>query len=177
VLQEPLELPIVPIWTLIIAGVLAAIGLSILLPKRYNKANNWINVGVFHGGDDEPRSQTAAGNGSADNNPVVNVSFGGASRYLHSDCLETATLNCSFGGLDIYFDQAQISPNGAEVNIQCSFGGIDLYVPRHWQVINNVSCSLGAVDINNRRAVQTENAPTLTLNGSVSFGGVDVKLV
>jgi hypothetical protein len=112
--------------------------------------------------------------GGSDNNPRISVKFGGVSRYLHADSLETVELDCSFGSLEVYFDHVQLSPDGAEAFLDCKFGAIEMYVPSHWRVIDNMSSSLGGVSIKGRRDTQNENAPTITLSGNVSFGGVEI---
>jgi predicted membrane protein len=169
IFQEPLELPYFQTWTLILAAVLSTIGLFILLPRKH-KHSKWVHyVGEHQSMQPE--------DGGSDNNPSVSVSFGGTSRYLHSDCLETVKLHCNFGSLEIYFDQAKLSPNGAEVNIDCSFGGIVLFIPKQWTVIEKMNSTLGGVEINNRYAAPSENSPQLTVTGSVTLGGVEIRYV
>jgi predicted membrane protein len=174
IFQEPFGFPPLQFWPLALAALLATVGLSVLFPQKGKRRY----VHIIHDGEPKDRPEKhVESDGGNDNNPSVSVNFGSVSRYIHADCLETVTLNCSFGALEIYFDHAQLSPDGAEVNVNCSFGGIEIFVPRHWQVVDNVGCTLGGVDINSRRAVQTENAPRLTLNGNVTLGDMDVKYV
>ena len=166
--------PFVQPWMLILSAVLAAIGLAILFPKRSK------HILIFSGDTDgtKDRRGMRAQEGGKDNNPVVTVHFGGISRYLHADCLETAQLDCSFGGLEVFFDQVQLSPNGARVNCNCNFGGVEIFVPRGWRVIDKMSCMLGSVNIDGRFVPPpADDAPELTLTGNVSFGGVEVKYI
>jgi len=169
IFRARLGLPEIQTWKLITATVLAFIGLNILLPQRrsYNQCNNSDRSG------DHQKIQT---DGNKDNNPYVGVNFGAISRSLNADSLETVRLSCNFGAMEIYFNQAELSPNGAVADISCSFGGIQLYVPRHWQVIDRMHCTLAGVNIKSFTA-PAENAPRLTLNGSVSMGGVEVKYI
>jgi hypothetical protein len=95
---------------------------------------------------------------------------------LNADSLETVRLSCNFGAMEIYFNQVELSPNGAEADINCSFGGIQLFIPKHWQVIDKLHCTLAGVNVKSFTA-PAENAPRLTLNGSVSLGGVEVKYI
>ena len=99
------------------------------------------------------------------------------SRYLHGDCLETARLYCSLGALEVFFDQAKLSPNGAEVSLECKLGAISIYVPKTWRVVDRINCTLGGVDMDNRYASPAEGAPQLTLTGSVSLGGIEVRYI
>jgi hypothetical protein len=105
------------------------------------------------------------------------VNFGAVSRRLLADSLETVRLHCNFGALEIYFDHAELSGNGATVDLDCSFGAIKLLIPKHWRVIDNLNCTLGGVDADKKFPGLAENAPRLTLTGNVSLGGVEVRYI
>ena len=177
--QAPLELPYIRPWTLILASILATIGLGILLPKKFK----YRHFGEFRQSNYEDmhtkgnRQQIHTENLDNDNNPSISVNFGFVSRRLCSASLETVQLNSSFGALEIYFDQAELGPNGARVILNCSFGAVKLYVPRQWKVIDQLRCSMGGIDMDNRFATSAEDAPQLILTGSVSLGGVEVRCV
>jgi hypothetical protein len=152
---------------MILASILASIGLAIIFPKKhwyrhYNRSWN-------------PQIQTKDGN--YDNNPSVSVNFGAVSRRLFSDSLETVQLNCNFGALEIFFDKVELNPNGAEVTLNCSFGAIELFVPKHWHIIDRLNRSLSGVDIHNNFTPLAENAPLLTLVGNVSMGAIEVRSI
>ncbi|MDR0324846.1 MAG: hypothetical protein LBI19_01955 [Oscillospiraceae bacterium] len=168
-----LDWPYISPWMLIIAAVLASCGLAVLFPRK------WKRVKVSGGGR-HSRSFTQSGaqveDSGGDNNPVIDVTFGAASRYIHADSLETARLICKFGSLEAFFDQAQLSPDGATVVCDCQFGSIEITVPRHWRVIDDISCALGGVN-HNGRASPAEDAPQLTVTGNVSFGGIEIRYV
>ena len=181
-------LPYVATWAVLLAAALVSVGIGLLCPQRVPKGR--VVIGSFFGGSDddhddwedwddedigERRKKAQANMGDIDNNPAISVAFGGTSRYIHADQLETAHLSCSFGGIDIFFDHAELSPNGATVHIDCKFGGIDMYVPRHWRINEQLNCTMGAADVNNSRlATHTPDSPQLTITGNVLFGGVDI---
>lgn len=186
--------PHVATWAILVAAGLVSAGIGYLFPQKMPHGSTFV-VGSFFGDseDDEDwedwdedseeyqqkrRERARANMGGVDNNPSIRVNFGGIDRYIHADSLETVTLTCSFGGMEIYLDQAQLSPNGATVYLDCKFGGIDLYVPRHWRINRQVNCTFGGVDINKTRlATPAEDAPVLTVTGNVLFGGVDITYV
>jgi hypothetical protein len=166
-----LGLPEIQTWKLIVAAALAFIGLNILIPRGRRSCKQCNNPG----GSGEQQQKIPA-EGNKDNNPYVGVNFGAVSRSLNADSLETLRLSCNFGAMEIYLNQVELSPNGAQADINCSFGGIQLFVPRHWQVIDRLHCTLAGVTIKSFTA-PAENAPRLTLNGSVSLGGVEVRYI
>jgi hypothetical protein len=171
IFREPLGLPVIQTWKLIAAAALAFIGLGILIPRGRgcNQCDN-------DSGGSKDHQRKIPSEGNRDNNPYISVNFSAVSRSVNADSLETVRLSCNFGAMEIFFNQAELSPNGADAYINCSFGGIQLFIPRHWQVIDKMSCTLAGVDIKSC-AAPAENAPRLTLNGSVSLGGIEVKYI
>jgi predicted membrane protein len=180
VFQYPLNMPYVPIWTLVLVAILATIGLSVLLPSKWKHYNHTYNNGRNHwhgdseGGDGEAVHLHEGGD---ENNPVINVRMGGVSQYLHAECLETAELDCSLGSLEVFFDKTNLSPGGAVANIYCRLGQIEMYIPKQWRIKDELNCSLGAVNFTGRYAEPEENAPSLTLVGNVSLGNVEVHYI
>ena len=174
--------PYLAFWIVLLSSGLASAGIGLLFPQKIPKKGR-IAVGSFccfdddddEGGYSEAERDTAERN--AEDNPRVNAIFGGASRYLQARNLESVRLSVAFGGIDVYLEQARLAPGGAIVQLDCKFGGIDLYVPKHWNVVEDVACVFGAIDIAERLAPLEANAPTLTIRGNVTFGGVDVTYV
>jgi len=121
--------------------------------------------------------ETVVEEGDDVNNPYISVKMGSVSRYLRADCLETAELNCDLGALEVYFDNVQLSPNGATAYVNCRLGSIEIYVPGNWRVVNNMNASLGNAEVNGRLESASPDAPTLTLNGGVSLGSVTVSRI
>ena len=102
-------------------------------------------------------------------------SFNGSSKYIHSENLSYVSVKNSFGGMEVYFEDATLSPNGAVVEVQNSFGGVELYIPKDWNIKNEMGNFLAGIDVRNRPF--QSGAPTITLRGSNSFGGIDIELV
>ena len=125
----------------------------------------------------ERTERTKIEEGDDENNPHISVSFGYASRYLHATNLETAELSCSFGGMEVYFDNVTLSPEGAEINVNCSFGSMEIYVPSHWRVIDDISASLANAEVNRKLQSNDADAPTVRITGSVSLGNVEVNRI
>lgn len=167
--EKPLMLPHISVWILILAAVFLSIGFSSLFHSRIHK--KWCC------GREEWQHSKQTVENIDDNNPVAKVSFGSSSKYLHSDCLKSGQFSVSFGNLEVFFDQATIAPEGAEIFVDCSFGAIKLYVPRHWRVIDNIHTGLGGVENDTRLASPAPEAPKLTLAGNVQLGGVEIHYI
>ena len=175
IFQAPLKLPYIKAWPLIAASVIATAGLSVLFPRSFRFNRSWHGHHRYRHGYQPENSQAYSEDN--DNNPSIGVNFGYVSRHLTASSLETARLSCRFGAMEVYFDKAVPGPAGAEAILDCRFGACSLLVPKHWLVIDRLNCTLGGVETNQRHAAPAENAPRLTLSGSVSLGGIEVKYI
>lgn len=175
--RTPLGLPIINGWTVLLAAVLLGIGLEAIFHKRpfvriegncrsHRHHGDW-NV---NGGCKNPEIVQ-----DDDNNPSAHVRFGSLSKYLHGQSIRSGSFSVNFGALELFLDTAQLAPEGAEFNVDCSFGAIELHVPRTWRVIDKTRVSLGGVEVHNSGA--QEGAPTLTVTGNVSLGGMEIKYI
>ena len=170
--QEPL-LPYIgmklSIWMLLLAAVLVGIGFSILFPKKPKSKTVCCNDidGKFNYFSDSMNG----------NRVFAKESFGASCKYLHSDSLESGHFQVSFGAMEVYFDQAQLSPEGAEILLEVSFGAIELYIPRHWNAFTDIHTSLAGVENDNRYNKADPDSPKLTIKGNVYLGGVEIHYV
>jgi predicted membrane protein len=167
IFMQPLHLFYISPWLLFLAALLLSIGFHSMFQRqakhRYDQSHDGGAARTVEDIDD--------------NNPYVKVTFGSTSKYLHGDSLKTGQFYCSFGELEIYFDQARLDPTGAEIFLNCSCGSVTLYVPRNWRVVDKLHSSLGSVKDELRRANPDPDAPVLTLTGSISLGAVEVQYV
>lgn len=181
-------------WTVLGAALLGTIGLNMIFRKRWKKHihynASWTNEAKKHGGDkdfvyvdgeaeilDEESQERQSGpdgqGGSAgDSRFFLQNSFGEAVKFINTDNFEFASLECSFGALKVYFDNAVIQNGKAGINLDVSFGGVELYIPHSWRIVDETSASFGSVTEKNPS--RTTGSPVVTLTGSVSFAGVEI---
>jgi hypothetical protein len=163
--SKPLMLIYISPWLLITSAVLICIGFSLLFPRHPNRAT------FSH---DEAKHINRINENIDDNNPYAKVILSSASKYLHSECLQSGHFISHLGVLEVYFDQVQLSIDGAEVFIDCNLGSIYLYIPKHWNVVDNFHNYLGEVSYSTEHTKLSENAPRLTLAGNVVMGEVKI---
>jgi len=105
---------------------------------------------------------------------LVNV-FGGSNRSGRWTVPKEIRSITLFGGSDIDFSEALFSHPNVTVKVFCLFGGDNIYVPENINVVSKVFCIFGGVD-NSAPSIADRHAPTLTIEGFVLFGGVDIEI-
>ncbi len=165
--QDQIGLSNIQFWPVIIAVVCLSIGCEILFGRH-----KFMHIGHHSGEWSEATAETLDAN-----EVTFDVNFGAATKYLYSQNLEKVVCHSNFAGVQIYFDNAQLSPNGAVLYLESSFCGVEVYVPRDWKVTDNVRASLGAVTMKHHQLNTGSADMHLTLAGNISLGGVEVIFV
>lgn len=102
--------------------------------------------------------------------------FTGMQRRVVSKNFKGGKASAIFGGTEIDLTQADIQ-EVAMLNIEVAFGGIKLIVPPHWDLQVNMG-TMFAAGVEDKRMYPNTNVDTgkvLRINGSVIFGGLEIK--
>ncbi|MGY5338520.1 LiaF transmembrane domain-containing protein [Levilactobacillus spicheri] len=167
VFAKPLGITALVPWTILGAALFLTIGLSLLVSPRH--FFRYETHTTFHHGDATERVDRM----TTDESQVrVNVNMGNSIRYLQSQDFQRADINVRMGNAKLYFDEVQVAPTGAVINLNVSLGGVELYFPRTWNVKLNVDPSLGGVEV--KGAPVASAGPTVVVQGHVSLSGVTV---
>lgn len=161
---QPLGISGIVPWPVLGAALLISIGCSMIFPKK-NRCAFHVEHGSSQHFDNiinEPDSDTVN----------YSISFGSSIKYINTDDFKSANLECSFGALKIYFDNAIMQGPEAYVYVENSFGGVELYIPKSWKVVSQIDNSFGGVDEKGRS--MPEGLHTLYLKGENSFGGITI---
>ena len=143
------------LWKLILPIILIAIGLKFIFRNTFNKG--FINAKKLH--TDGALDYTAVF--SSQNVVYPNMEFKGAE--------STAV----FGGVSLNIRDAIINED-IVINATAVFGGIDIFVPDNVKVVVSSVPIFGGTS-NKKNNNVSESAPTIFLNSTCIFGGVDVK--
>ena len=154
---KPLGIEAITPWTVLGAALLGSIGLNLLFKGRHKPKCDTISVESTVVDEDCVKYQTT---------------FGESIKYVNSDDFRSLGLECTFGGMKVYFENAVIQGDSAVVDLKVAFGGMELYIPKTWQVVNHTSAAFGGIHEKNHP--QANGKPTLVLEGSISFGGVEI---
>ena len=91
-----------------------------------------------------------------------------------SDRFRGGTLVSWYGGGVIDLRSATLDPAGARLEVKAIFGGGQILVPDAWRVTTNVR-GIGGVGDSRRKTDRALDAPHLTIEGVVLFGGYGVQ--
>lgn len=107
-------------------------------------------------------------------NAVVSLSFGEASKYIRSASLQTCDIKINFGKLSVYFDQVTPSSEGLQINTACNFGELQLFIPKGWRVEQKGSSFIANVEESGNQDIPDETAPTVNITNEATFGHIRV---
>ena len=99
--------------------------------------------------------------------------FSGTNLTFAGEIFRGAELNAVFGGVKCDLRGAIIDGDGV-IQASAIFGGVDILVPDGVNVKIHSTSIFGGVSDKKRAGVK-ENAPTLYVNATCMFGGVDIK--
>ncbi|MBR1861971.1 MAG: hypothetical protein IJ796_08975 [Lachnospiraceae bacterium] len=179
-------------WIVLLVALLLSIAFEKLIPsswtkrhvfkhfKKENKGINFDNVNFDNVNFDKVNfnneRSTAFTDDSNDENEYVfhSIKMGDASKYIRSNNLKTADLSVEFGELRVYFDKAEVPCGEVKIQTRVAVGEMDLYIPRSWNVVNKTSAAFGDSKDNKYEEVLGENPVKCVIEGSVSFGELNI---
>jgi hypothetical protein len=115
------------------------------------------------------------GSHEADNTDNIISIFGGNTRSGQWAVPREVRVFTIFGGADIDFSDAIFTTPNVTIKICCLFGGDNIYIPENVNVVSKAFCIMGGID-NKAPSIATRQAPTITIEGVVLFGGLDIKI-
>jgi predicted membrane protein len=153
------------IWQLIVPAVLIFIGVRLMFRDAFRKKPTFFEQNINMG---DTAGKTYNGAAKQEYSAV----FSG-NRINITDTFTGTNLNAVFGGLELDLRYAKI-PGDVEINATAIFGGIDIYLPTGVKLKTNNVPIFGGVS-NKVNHNDDPNAPTIYLNSTCMFGGIDIK--
>ncbi|NLK27074.1 MAG: cell wall-active antibiotics response protein [Clostridiales bacterium] len=156
------------VMKLIVPAILIFIGLRILFQSAFRKTIRYDDNVYRESGEG------TSGYSSASNNPSeYSAIFSSNKIHVDDNFFRGTNLNAVFGA--IVLDLRDLQPqHDIEINATAIFAGIDIFVPKGVRIkVNNVPI-FGGVDVKTEQTADV-NAPTIYLNSTCMFGGIDIK--
>lgn len=161
-------------WPVLGAAFLGSIGLEIIFRGNHNHqhvCNNGLHRHHHTCNNGETVFDETTDNVSGS---IIDMrtTFGSSTKYINADAFEAANIQCSFGEIKVYFDNAIMKNGVADINLDVSFAGTELYIPKTWRIENNARASFGAIEFKN--GTGATDGPVIRINGYASFGAVEI---
>ena len=163
--DELLQLEQITPWPVLGAALLGTIGLNILFPKFGKGTHLSING--------KTRSKVDSENRDGSRVSFENC-FGESVKYITGE-VSDVNIESSFGAMQVYFSDAVLKENRANVRVEVSFGSAVLYIPSDWQVVINVDTAFGSANEKGHCNPAGENV--LYVSGEVSFGELQIRYI
>lgn len=120
-----------------------------------------------------PWTPTTESNEDSERIDTVSI-FGSAKKNILSKNFRGGDVVNFFGGTEINLMQADI--NGVVLlDVTCVFGGAKLIVPSHWKIQTDMVNIFGGIDDKRNLPPSQDPNKTLVLDGTVIFGGIEIK--
>jgi len=100
--------------------------------------------------------------------------FSGSEIASHSKQFQGGNITAVFGGAEVDLRDTLPAP-GAELDVFAAFGGVEVTVPQGWNVITRGLPLFGGIDNATAKDPVPADAPTLAVNATVLFGGLEIK--
>ncbi|MBY5035024.1 hypothetical protein K6V78_08170 [Streptococcus gallolyticus] len=137
-------------WTLVLVGFLLMLGIKLLTQPKHK----WLTV-----------------NGLSSEKETV---FGSATRYVNDSNFIQDKAEVAFGSLSIFFDNAVILGDVADLNIDVAFSGLTLYVPSSWYVDVSVDNAFSSVKC---KPSLLPTDKVLRIRGDLAFSSLTVRYI
>ena len=100
--------------------------------------------------------------------------FSGSEIASHSKQFEGGSISAVFGGAEVDLRDAVPAP-GAVLDVFTAFGGVEVTVPQGWHVATRGLPLFGGIENATAKDQIPADAPTLAVNATVLFGGLEIK--
>jgi len=100
--------------------------------------------------------------------------FSGSEIASHSKQFQGGSISAMFGGAEVDLRDALPAP-GAVLDVFAAFGGVEVTVPSGWHVATRGLPLFGGIENATAKEQLGADAPTLAINATVLFGGLEIK--
>ena len=108
----------------------------------------------------------------------MHTNLNSSTRYIHTDDFKGADIRCRLGSMKIYFDQANIQGNHADIYLDIELSSVELFFPKTWKIEKNFNQSMSGCnedELFSNEATIIE--ATVTLHGSLTTSGLDIHYI
>ena len=103
----------------------------------------------------------------------VSALFSTSDQRVTSQSLRSGKVSATFGSVVLDLGGAKPARDPV-LDVEVFMGSVELRVPDEWMVIVNGAPTFGNIEQSRPRPPETDGAPTLTVNASITFGSLEI---
>ena len=103
----------------------------------------------------------------------VSALFSTSDQRVTSQSLRSGKVSATFGSVVLDLGDAEPARDPV-LDVEVFMGSVELRVPDEWVVIVNGAPTFGNVEQSRPQPPETDGAPTLTVNASITFGSLEI---
>ena len=146
------------LWKMILPIVVILVGIAVICKNLFNKKY------------DEEISKL---NKKLNNEDAIGAVFSGQNINFAGEEFKGKTVGAVFGGMKLDLRKAKINSD-VVINAKAIFGGVEILVPDDVKIKIKSNSAFGGIT-NKKENTSSEKAPTIYINGTAVFGGIDIK--
>ena len=170
--DKQLHLEAITPWPVLGAALLVGIGLSMIFKKKHH-INVTVNGETFEKEIHKDMFSDTVIDQDDSEEIHYETTFSSSIKYVNSENFKKANLECNFGSMQVFFDNAHIQGDHATVIAECNFGKMELIFPKEWNVIVDMDAPLAGVS--EQKKNYAADGPTVHLRGDSAFGKVEIR--
>lgn len=163
----------VSFWWLAIAGVILAIGLSMIFPRKTGWGGIMNGFSYHESFGHHSGFSNKSWSTNDDECLNIDISFGGIENHIKVPNVKMVKVNAAFAGVTLFFEDTLIEKE-IHVYLDSAFSGLTLHVPRNTAVISHLEGFAHIVSDNSKNFAEAIER-TITLHGESAFGGVRIE--
>ena len=168
--DEILGIEAITPFPLFFAGFCLAIGLGKIfkknaIPTFYKDGDAW-----YYGSPEDLKKEEWQNNGR---HVFLQNKFNSVSKYVNAQVFSTAKLENNFGSANVYFNNAVMANNEANVTLENNFGQMNIYFPNTWRAIIKQEAAFGKINIFGEPNGDME-APVVIIYAESNFGELNI---
>ena len=146
------------LWKMVLPIVVILVGVAMICKNLFNKKYD---------------AEIKKLNEKLKNEDAIGAVFSGQNINFAGEEFKGKTVGAVFGGMKLDLRKAKIK-NDVVINAKAVFGGIEILVPDDVKIKIKSNSAFGGIT-NKKENSPSDKAPTIYINGTAVFGGVDIK--
>ncbi len=163
-------IPHIPAWAIFPPAAFIFFGIEAMRPKHWHvcrdKDGNTVRFEYNSNGDREGATIIDS------DGQNIDVSFGSTVKYFEMEDFKYSNLECNFGSIKAYYNNAKMAGSEAFISAEQNFGETEIYIPKEWKCIIKKSQAFG--NVRDMGSGEWDGEHTVNIKAEANFGEIKI---